>query len=158
MRGWRRRPPSLRSRSLLLLLALRGSAGPGTVAVAALPFDVDADRLADGAAEPLREAGEGADRSPRAIGVDVLAIVDGRDGEDAQELSERRPQLGTRHDGVHEAVREEELRCLEALRHLLPHGVGGHARAGEADERLRLGEHDVPDAREAGEDPAGRRI
>src|SRR5258708_7570934 len=53
---------------------------------------------------------------------------------------------------------EDELAALEALRELLADGLARHARAGEPDERVRLGEDDVPERRERCEHAAGRRV
>src|SRR5688500_816825 len=74
--------------------------------------------------------------------------------EEREPLAEQRP----RHDLVDEAVREHELRALEPLRQLLADGLVGHARPGEADERVGLGEDEVPERRVRREDPAGGRI
>ena len=65
---------------------------------------------------------------------------------------------GRGDDPVDEAVAEQELGALEALRQLLRDRPGRDARAGEADERLRLGDVDVADGRERGEDAAGGRV
>ena len=48
------------------------------------------------------------------------------------------------HDQVHETVLEQELGSLEALGELLADRPGRHPRASEANQRLRLGDHDVP--------------
>ena len=53
---------------------------------------------------------------------------------------------------------EQELGALEAVGQLLRDRPGRHPRAGEPDERVRLGHVDVADSRERGEHPARRRI
>ena len=55
-------------------------------------------------------------------------------------------QLRPGHDPVDEAVLEQELGALEARRQLLGDGPGRDARAGEPDQRVRLGDVDVADA------------
>ena len=61
-------------------------------------------------------------------------------------------------DHVDRAVLEQELAALEALRQRLAHGLLDHARAGEADQRARLGEVQVPEQREARRHAAGGRV
>src|SRR6478672_8056178 len=46
-------------------------------------------------------------------------------------------------DLVDRAVLDQEFRTLEAFRQRLAHGLLDHARAGEADQRLRLSDVDV---------------
>ena len=70
----------------------------------------------------------------------------------------RRADQTRAHDPVDEAVLEQELRALEAGRQLLGDGAGGHARAGEPDQRVGFGDVDVADRRERGEHAAGRRV
>ena len=53
---------------------------------------------------------------------------------------------------------EQELAALESFRQLLPDRLLDDARAGEADQRFRLGDVQVAEHREAGRDAAGRRI
>ena len=53
---------------------------------------------------------------------------------------------------------QQELRALEAFGQLLAHRVLDHARAGEADQRLRLGDHHVAEEGEARRHAAHRRI
>ena len=53
---------------------------------------------------------------------------------------------------------EQELGTLEALGQLLRDRARGHARAGEADERLGLGEIDIAERAERGEDATGGRV
>ena len=76
-------------------------------------------------------------RSARAIVAFMLAAID---------------------DEVEHAVLDEELAALEPLRQLLPDRLLDDARAGEADERLRLGDVQIAEHREARGDAAGRRI
>ena len=61
-------------------------------------------------------------------------------------------------DLVDEAVAVQELGALEALRQLVAGGSGRHARAGEPDEGVRLGQVDVAEGRERGEDTTGRGV
>ena len=61
-------------------------------------------------------------------------------------------------DDVEHAVLEQELAALESFGQLLADGLLDDARAGEADERLRLGDVDVAEHREARGHAAGRRI
>ena len=61
-------------------------------------------------------------------------------------------------DPVEEAVLEQELGALEARRQLLGDRPGRDARAGEPDQRVRLGDVDVAEDGERGEDAAGRRV
>ena len=49
-------------------------------------------------------------------------------------------QILARHDQVDHAVLEQELRALEAGRQLLADRLLDHARAGEADQRIGLGD------------------
>ena len=67
-------------------------------------------------------------------------------------------QLGPLDDPVDEAVLEQELGALEAVGQLPADRPGGDPRAGEADQRVRLGEVDVAERRERGEHAAGRRV
>ena len=88
-------------------------------------------------------------------------------------LMQRRPRLFQQHaqqrcdplahvapvdDHVERAVIEQELAALEALGQRLAHRLLDHARAGEADERARLGEIEVAEHREARRHAAGGRI
>ena len=50
---------------------------------------------------------------------------------------------------VDRALLEQELGALEAFGQLLAHGLLDHARAGEADQRAGLGDHEVADEGEA---------
>ena len=59
---------------------------------------------------------------------------------------------------VDHALLEQELAALKALGQLLADGLLDDARAGKPDERLRLGDVQVAEHREAGRDAAGRRI
>ena len=76
----------------------------------------------------------------------------------AQQQRQAIAQLGARHDLVDEAVAVQELGALEALRQLVARGPRRHARAGEPDEGVRLGQVDVPEGRERGEDAARRGV
>src|SRR5690349_936210 len=58
-------------------------------------------------------------------------------------------QLPAVDDHVDGALLEQELGALEAFGQLLAHRLLDYARAGEADQRLRLGEHHVADHGEA---------
>ena len=71
---------------------------------------------------------------------------------------QRLAQLVAVHDGVDHAVLEQVFRALEARRQLLADGVLDHARAGEADEGVGLGDMDVAQHGERGRHAAGRRI
>src|SRR3990172_318333 len=66
-------------------------------------------------------------------------------------------QLVARHNLVHEAVLEEELGALEAGRQRFGDRAGGHAGPGKADERVRLGQGDVPEGGGGGEGAPPRR-
>jgi hypothetical protein len=56
-------------------------------------------------------------------------------------------------DHVDGALFEQELGALETLRQFLAHRLLDDARAGKADQRTRLGDHDVADEGEAAETP-----
>src|SRR5690606_25419529 len=56
-------------------------------------------------------------------------------------------------DHVDRALLEQELGALEALGELLAHGLLDDPRAGEPDERFRLGDDDVPEEAEASRHP-----
>ena len=75
--------------------------------------------------------------------------------DDARELV---AHLAAVDDHVDRAVLEQELGALEALRQRLAHGLLDHARAGEADQRLGLGDHDVADDGEARRHAAHGRV
>ena len=79
-----------------------------------------------------------------------------------RELEEHAPivvlELAPIDDHVQHAVLEEELAALEALGQLLPDGLLDDARAGEADQRLRLGDVHVAQHGEARGHAAGRGI
>src|SRR3546814_5824146 len=64
-------------------------------------------------------------------------------------------QLAAVADLVDGAVVEQEFRTLEAFWQGLAHGLLDHARAGEADQGLRLGQVDVAEHRERGRHAAG---
>ena len=61
-------------------------------------------------------------------------------------------------DEVEHAVLEQELAALKAFGQLLANRLLDDARAGEADERARLGDVQIAEHREARRDAAGRRI
>src|ERR671912_2496799 len=65
----------------------------------------------------------------------------------AQHLGDLVAQLRPGHDPVHEPVLEQELRPLEPRRQLLADRAGADAGAREPDQRVRLGEVDVPHGR-----------
>ena len=67
-------------------------------------------------------------------------------------------QLRTGDDAVHETMAEQEFGALEPLRQLRRDGARRDPRPGEADERVGLGDVDVTDRRERGEDATGRRV
>ena len=67
-------------------------------------------------------------------------------------------QLAAIDDDVEHAVLEQELAALEPLGQRLADGLLDDARAGEADQRLRLGDVQVAEHREAGRHAAGRRV
>ena len=77
---------------------------------------------------------------------------------EAQDARDHVLHLAAIDDGVEHAVLEQELAALEPLGQRLPNRLLDDARAGEADERLRLGDVDVAEHREAGGDAAGRGI
>ena len=62
------------------------------------------------------------------------------------------------HDHVDHAVLEQVFRPLESLGQLLPDGLLDHPRAGEADNRPRLGDGDVAEHGEGRGNAAGGRI
>ncbi len=78
--------------------------------------------------------------------------------EQRQDLAEPVAQLVARDDGVDHPVLQEELGALEAGRQLLADGLLDDPRAGEADERLRLGQDDVAQPGEGGRHAAGGRV
>jgi hypothetical protein len=61
-------------------------------------------------------------------------------------------QLAAVHDHVHGALVLQELGALEAFGQLHAHGGLDHARAGEADQGLGLGNDDIADEGKAGGD------
>ena len=67
-------------------------------------------------------------------------------------------QLGPGDDPVHEAVLEQELRALEPGGSSWPIVPARDARAGEADQRVGLGEVDVAQRRVDANDATGRRV
>ena len=67
-------------------------------------------------------------------------------------------QLGARHDRVDVAEAEVLLGAAEVVGELLARDLLHDARAGEGHERVRLGERDVAERREAREHAAGRRV
>ena len=79
-------------------------------------------------------------------------------GHERERVAEGRLQLAPIDDQVEHAALEQELAALEAVGQLLADGLLDHARAGEADQRLRLGDVQVAEHREARGDAAGRRI
>ena len=103
--------------------------------------------------ESGRKPGVSISRSPGAPGA-----ASARTGSSRSRRDELVAQLGPADDPVDEAVLEQELGALEARRQLLGDRAGRDARAGEADERVRLGDVDVAEGRERGEDAAGRRV
>ena len=76
---------------------------------------------------------------------------------EAQRAGQRRLHLAPIDDQVEHAVLEQELAALEAVGQLLADGLLDDARTGEADQRLRLGDVQVAQHREAGGDAAGGR-
>jgi hypothetical protein len=75
-----------------------------------------------------------------------------------QQFGQAIAQLAAVADLVDGTVLEQEFRTLEAFRQLFAHGLLDHARAGEADQRLRLGDVDVAQHRERGRHAAGGRV
>ena len=75
-----------------------------------------------------------------------------------QSRATRRAELVAVHDHVDHAVLEQIFGALEALRQLLADRLLDDARAGEADQRARLGDVDVAEHGVGGGDAAGRRI
>ena len=75
-----------------------------------------------------------------------------------EQLRKRRAQIGARHDGVDEPMRERELGSLEALGELLLYGVANHALARKADKRMGLRKDDVALHGKRCGDAARRRI
>src|SRR5689334_17962815 len=67
-------------------------------------------------------------------------------------------ELLTMHDAIQHAMFEQELGALKAVRQFLPNGLFDDTRAGETDERLGLGQDDVPEHRKARGDAARRRM
>src|SRR4051794_4568694 len=78
-----------------------------------------------------------------------------RRGEEPEQLRDLAPEVRPRDDPVDEPVPEQELGALEPRRQLLPDRAGADARAGEADEGIRLSEVDVAHRRIAREGAAG---
>ena len=77
-----------------------------------------------------------------------------RDG--AHELSARPDRglhLAAIDDQIEHALLDQELAALEPFRQLLADGLFDDARAGKADQRLRLGEVDVAEHRELAATP-----
>ena len=97
---------------------------------------------------------------PRPSGRAVAAGRRAAPGADAEPQHSRDHvlQLAAVDDDVEHAAFEEELAALEALGQRLPDGLLDHPRAGKADERLRLGDVEVAQHREARRHAAGRRI
>ena len=81
-----------------------------------------------------------------------------RAADEAQDLGQLASQVRALHDPVDEAVAEQELGSLEARRQLLADGPGADARAREPDQRVRLGQVDVPHRRVGGEHAARGRV
>ena len=77
---------------------------------------------------------------------------------EAQRVGDRRFHLAPIDDEVEHALLEQELAALESLGQLLPDRLLDDARSGEADQRLRLGDVEIAEHREARGHAAGRRI
>src|SRR4051794_28723348 len=132
------------------------SASGSTTGVCACSFT--ATSTMDGlAADQVVEQGRRPDDRARAVAV-AARLVDGRSAQVAQEPLDRVAQLVARHDVVHEAMLEQELGALEAVRQLLRDRARGDARAGETDQRLGLGQVHVTKGSERGENAAGGRV
>src|SRR5262245_64366175 len=76
-------------------------------------------------------------------------------GEERENAAERVLEVAPLDDQVELAVREQEFRPLEALGKRLANRLGDDTRAGEPDQRARLGENNVAEHREARGDAAG---
>src|ERR1035437_4916101 len=87
-----------------------------------------------------------------------LGVGLGRGDQEPEKGDDLIAKLGAVDDPIHEPVAVPELRSLVAGWQLLADGARGNAVTGETDECVRLGEVDVTDDRERGEDAAGRGI
>src|SRR5262245_4592254 len=76
-------------------------------------------------------------------------------GEERENTAERVFEVAPLDDQVELAVREQEFRPLKALGKRLANRLGDDPRAGESDQRARLGENNVAEHREARGDAAG---
>ena len=110
------------------------------------------------ASELRKESGRNPDRLDIERPVAGAVVGEPTDGQEVEQVRQLVAQRRPGHDPVDEPVVEQELGALEAGRQLLGDRPGRDARAGEPDERIRLGDVDVTDRRERGEDAAGRRV
>src|SRR5882672_23316 len=74
---------------------------------------------------------------------------------EAKRVGDRRLHLAPIDDQVEHAFLEQELAALKSLGQLLPNRLFDDARAGETDERLRLGNVEIAEHGEARRDAAG---
>ncbi len=95
-------------------------------------------RCSSRASQPSRLAGNAA-----VLGHQPGDHVRGLAVEHGEQHREAVAQLAAVHDQVDRALLEQELGALEAFRQLLAHGLLDHARAGEADQRVGLGDDHV---------------
>src|ERR1035437_3542646 len=138
--------PRPRSRSTTGCLSSR----PSGLTVVRIAVGVAAQRPGQGGEDRARTE---AWNCGRFLGVGVE-----RGNQEPEKRDDLVAKLGAVNDPIHEPVAEPELRALVAGRQLFADGARGNAITGETDERIRLGEVDVTDDRERGEDAAGRGI
>src|SRR5947209_11370829 len=93
---------------------------------------------------------EGGDVGRHATSAAASAKHSTTSGEKPEYLREPVAHLLAMDDGVDHPVLQQELAGLESLRELLPQRLLDHSRAGESDQRLRLGEDDVAKEGEIG--------
>src|SRR3954452_6541731 len=94
---------------------------------------------------------------PRAVAV-AARLVEGGRAQVAQKPLDPVAQFVARHNLVHEAMLEQKLGALETVGQLLGDRARRDARAGEADQRLGLGEIHIAESGERGENPARGRV
>src|SRR5439155_16043979 len=78
--------------------------------------------------------------------------------EEPEQAGEERSQLATWHDRVEVAVAEVRFRAAEVVGQLLAGRLLDDSRAREGEQRTRLRDEHVAEAREAREDAGGRRM
>ncbi len=125
-----------------------------------LETELDAERLeGEQAVEQLSVARDSSRAgAPTATGTGSSAATATVAPHEAQGAGDGRLHLAAIDHQVEHAVLDQELAALEPVGQLLPDRLLDDARSGEADQRLRLGDVEVAEHREAGGHAAGRRI